>query len=321
MLHNIYYQSSDNRSTVHACIWEPEGEPKGILQIIHGMCEYAERYAPFAEYLNSKGYLVVAEDHLGHGETAKSPEQLGYFDDAHDFMTVIQDIRYLQQRVSAKAVGVPYFVMGHSMGSFFCRVFISIFGDELDGAIIMGTGFQGSMLLGTAKTLVRLNAACYGWNNRSKFVKSLAFGSYNKKWGGGDGFAWLSVNEDNRKAYEADPLCGFDFTDNGYAVLFSVIKSACSGKTFKGAPDKLPILIVSGQEDPVGSYGKAVEKVYNKYIKAGKTAKIKLYEGVRHEILNDNSRDEVRADLLAFMDEECLHPVAAEAIKNAIVIQ
>ncbi|MCD8294839.1 MAG: alpha/beta hydrolase [Clostridia bacterium] len=302
MLHNIYYTSCDGVNTIHACLWRPEGKPKGVFQIIHGMSEYAARYSPFAEFLAEQGYLVCAEDHLGHGETAKDEEALGYFDADHDYRTVLKDIHYLRQRVQAKEPDIPYFMMGHSMGSFLCRAYIARYPEGISGAVIMGTGYQGKGLINTAIAMTNFNAAFCGWTNRSNFIKSLAFGSYNKKWGG-SGFEWLSVNEDNVKAYNADPLCGFPFTDNGYSVLFHSIKAACARKAFKATPKDMPIYIVSGQEDPVGGYGKQVRTVYKKYVKTGHASvSMKLYEGARHEILNDFTKDEARADILAFID-------------------
>ena len=302
-MEHFYYLSKDGKTTIHAVKWLPEGKPEGVVQIIHGMCEYAERYSPFAEYLASKGYIVCAEDHAGHGKSAKTPEDLGWFNDGHSLDTVISDIHTLTEKVKSEAEGLPYFVMGHSMGSFFCRKYISLYGNELSGAIIMGTGFKGKALINTALAMTRLNATFKGWKNRSKFIKSLAFGSYNKKFKSeNNSKAWLSVNTENTEKYKADNFCNFDFTDNGYYVLFSAIKSACSKKTIKAVPKNLPVYFVAGENDPVGDYGKGVAKAYNKFKKAGvKNVDIKLYGGARHEILNDFCKDAVRADLLAFL--------------------
>lgn len=302
-MEHFYYLSKDGKTTIHAVKWLPEGKPEGVVQIIHGMCEYAERYSPFAEYLASKGYIVCAEDHAGHGKSAKTPEDLGWFNDGHSLDTVISDIHTLTEKVKSEAEGLPYFVMGHSMGSFFCRKYISLYGNELSGAIIMGTGFKGKALINTALAMTRLNATFKGWKNRSKFIKSLAFGSYNKKFKSeNNSKAWLSVNTENTEKYKADNFCNFDFTDNGYYVLFSAIKSACSKKTIKAVPKNLPVYFVAGEDDPVGDYGKGVTKAYNKFKKAGvKNVDIKLYSGARHEILNDFCKDAVRADLLAFL--------------------
>lgn len=305
----FYYPSSDGKTDIHCCIWLPKGDPVAVVQIIHGMCEYAKRYSPFAEKLTECGFVVCAEDHLGHGQSVTSPDKLGYFCDERDWQIVLKDIRELQERVKAHFGALPYFVLGHSMGSFFCRNFIAAYGDGLSGAVIMGTGHKSCALLNTALTLVKLNARFNGWEHRSPFLKKLAFGSYNKKFGGGESSnKWLSADAENVAAYDGDPLCGFDFTDNGYYVLFSVIKNACSADAVARTPDSLPLFFVSGADDPVGSYGKAVKKAYKKYEAAGKNCQIKLYTGARHEILNERSLNaegdvtsaQATADIIAF---------------------
>ncbi len=303
-MEDIFYPSKDGKNTIHACIWRPEGEVKGVVQIIHGMAEYAERYAPFAQFLTSHGFLVCADDHLGHGKSVKSEADLGYFNDQKDYKIVIADIRELQLRVQEQAPAAPYFVLGHSMGSFFCRTYISMFGGDFAGAIIMGSGFKSKLTLNTALFAVKLNALFKGWRNRSKVIKNLAFGSYNKRFKPerteND---WLSVNTENVDRYNADPLCGVEFTNNGYKILFSIIKRACSSETIKAVPKDLPVFFVAGAEDPVGDYGKGVLKAYNKFKAAGvKDASVKLYENSRHEILNDDCKQEVSNDILAFIN-------------------
>lgn len=304
-MEQFYYLSKDGKTNIHAVKWLPEGAPKGVVQIIHGMTEYAERYAPFAEYLTSQGYIVCAEDHAGHGKSVKMLEDLGWFNEEHSLDTVISDIHTLTKMIKSEAEGLPYFIMGHSMGSFFCRKYISLYGEEISGAIIMGTGFKGSALINTALFMTRLNAAFKGWRNRSKFIKSLAFGSYNKKFKSENNpRSWLSVDKENTDKYGKDPLCNFVFTDNGYYILFSAIKSACSSKTIKAVPKELPIYFVAGENDPVGDYGKGVIKTYKKFKQAGaQKVDIKLYKNARHEILNDFCKDEVRKDLLEFISK------------------
>lgn len=302
-MQDIFYPSKDGKNTIHAVIWRPEGEVHGVVQIIHGMCEYAARYAPFAQFLCSRGYVVCAEDHLGHGKSAKTADDLGYFNDKRDYKTVIADIRELHQTVKNEYEGVPYFVLGHSMGSFFCRNYIALYGNELKAAIIMGSGFKSKATLNTALFAVKLNALFRGWRNRSGLIKNLAFGSYNKKFKpvrtSND---WLSVNTENVDIYNADGFCNFDFTNNGYFVLFSVIKRACSKKTINAVPKDLPVYFVAGEDDPVGDYGKGVKKAAAKFRKAGvKNVKLTLYKLGRHEILNDNCKELVSQDILNFI--------------------
>ena len=301
-MQNIYYPSSDGKDNVHACIWAAEGECKAVLQIIHGMAEYAERYAPFGEKLSKLGITVCAEDHLGHGRTAKDKDDLGYMADAKGYAPVLSDIASLTEIMRIKYQGVPYFVLGHSMGSFFCRKYISIYGKELAGAVIMGTGFMGGALTGTAKLLTQTVATFKGWRHRSKFINNLAFGSYNKRFEGRTEYDWLSVNQENVDKYIADELCGVPFTCNAFYGLFSIIHEACKGSTIKAIPETLPLLLVSGKDDPVGNYGKGVIKFYDKLSKYGKNVSMTLYEGYRHEILNDDCAPLVEDDIIEFIN-------------------
>ncbi len=303
-MENIYYPSHDGVTTIHACLWLPEGEIKGVVQIIHGMAEYAERYAPFAEYLTEQGFAVCADDHLGHGQSVRSQEDLGYFNKRRDINIIIQDIRALQLAVKKQVGSVPYFILGHSMGSFFCRKYISQYGGDFNGTIIMGSGFMSMATLNAALFFVGLDALFCGWRHRSKFIKKLAFGSYNKRFPPArTQNDWLSESSENVDRYEADPLCGFDFTNNGYSVLFNIIKVACSTETIKAVPKNLPVFFVAGANDPVGNYGKGVQKAYDKFKKAGiEEVDITLYENGRHEILNDTCSDKVKEDILAFIN-------------------
>jgi len=302
-MQEIYYPSCDGKTNIHACIWQAEGETKAVLQIIHGMAEYAERYSPFAEQLARCGVTVCAEDHLGHGKSVAEKEDLGYFADERGFEPVLRDVRSLTEIMQNKYTGAPYFVMGHSMGSFFCRNYIARYGEELQGAIIMGSGFMGGTITSLAKCLTSTVAFFKGWRHRSHFIDNLAFGSYNKKFEKRTSFDWLSADKDNVDRYIADELCGIAFTCNAFYGLFSVISAACKNKTLRAVPDNLPILIVSGADDPVGSYGKGVEKLYKKLTAAGKKADMILYRGCRHEILNDICAPQVYEDISAFLKE------------------
>lgn len=301
-MQEIYYPSSDGVNTVHACIWAAEGECKAVLQIIHGMAEYATRYSRLAEKLAKQGVTVCAEDHLGHGKTAKDVEELGYFAKQKGYAPVLSDIASLTEIVRAKYPNVPYFVMGHSMGSFFCRKYISVYGKELCGAIIMGSGFMGSAVTGCAKFVTRTVAAFKGWRYRSKFINNLAFGSYNKPFEGRTEYDWLSKNRQNVDDYIADELCGVPFTCNGFYGLFSIIAEACRAKTLKDIPSDLPLIILSGKDDPVGGYGKGVIKLYDKLSAYGKNVSMVLYDGGRHEILNDDCAEAVEDDVCEFVN-------------------
>lgn len=303
-MQDIYYPSSDGKTTIHACIWPAEGETKAVLQIIHGMAEYALRYAPFAEYLNAHGVTVCAEDHLGHGKSVSDENAYGYFADKKGFEPVLTDIRALTDLIKPRYDGAPYFVLGHSMGSFFCRKYISLYGKELSGAVVMGTGYKSAATTGMGKFMTRLVALFKGWKHRSKFIDNLAFGGYNKKFEKRTAYDWLSRGQDNVDKYIADELCGIPFTCNAFYGLFSILGEACAKRTFSSTDKKLPILLVAGADDPVGDYSEGVIKVYEKYRKARvEDVSLTVYNNSRHEILNDLCAPQVYEDVLQFIEE------------------
>lgn len=304
-MQDIYYPSADGRTTVHACIWRPEGQIKGVYQIIHGMAEYAARYAPFARFLNDNGFAVVAEDHLGHGQSVAGKEDYGYFTEGCGVDTVVADIRALTEKAKELFPDKPYFIMGHSMGSFFCRKYITMYGGELNGAVIMGSGWQPRAVVGTALALTKTIAAKHGWRYVSKQIDSLAFGHYNDRFKPNrTQFDWLSKNTENVDRYIADELCGIPFTCSGFCGLFGVIKEVCTKEAVEKVPKKLPVYFVAGNDDPVGNYGKGVKKAYDMFVKAGvEDVSLTLYRDARHEILNDDCAPQVMQDILEFISE------------------
>ena len=302
MYSEITYPSSDKKTTIHAYIWRPRGQIRASVQIVHGMAEHALRYAPFAEYLCGHGFLVCAEDHLGHGSSVLSAAELGYFDGGDGSASVLADIRRLYVAVREETGGLPHFMLGHSMGSFFCRKYIAEYGAELSGAIIMGTGWQPAAVTAFGKIVAATIAAFRGWKHRSPFIDRIAFGSYNKKFECRTQFDWLSADRANVDGYIADGLCGVTFTCGGFYTLFSIISKACSGATIEATPKDLPIYLVAGGDDPVGAYSKGVIKLYDKYNAAGvKNVEMTIYNGGRHEILNDNCAPQVMEDILNFL--------------------
>ena len=274
--------------------WIPEGEVKGCLQIAHGMVEHIKRYDIFATFLASKGIYTVGHSHLGHGKSIVDRSKLGYFATPNGNECVIEDIHQLRQITQKKYPDMPYFMLGHSMGSFLIRQYLGLYGSELSGAIIMGTGEQPDLIVAGGKLVCKVIAAFKGWEHRSRFVNSLVIGAFEKEMGNG----WLSRNEENVKNYVSDKLNGFIFTLNGFYHMFDGI-SKMNGLEKSGKfPKELPVFFVAGSEDPVGAHGKGVETVYSRYLaKGAKNAKIKLYEGDRHEILNEDDKEVVFEDL------------------------
>lgn len=299
MKREFYYPSRDGVTKIHAIEWIPEGEVTAVLQMCHGMVEYIDRYHEFADFLTKHGVYVVGHDHLGHGKSVVSQEKLGFFHETDGNAYVIADIQQLRMQTAKKYPGVPYFIMGHSMGSFLVRQYLGLYSGGLSGAIIMGTGEQPSLVVNAGKLVCKIIAAIKGWDYRSKFVNNLAVGAYEKKMGA----AWLSKNPENVKKYHEDPLCGFVFTVNAYYHMFSGIAKMNQQEKEGKVAKSLPLLFVAGKDDPVGNYGKGVENVYNKYKKCGyQDVQLKLYKEDRHEILNEEDKDVVFQDILAWLE-------------------
>ena len=298
------FASGDGRTKIHAVEWRPEkGEVCGVLQIFHGMVEFIERYEETAEYLTEKGFVVVGNDHLGHGTSVVSKEEYGFFCEENGNAVVLGDLRKLHKKTRNKWPGVPYFILGHSMGSFLLRQYLSMYGDELDGAVIMGTGTQPAPVLKAGQKLCTLFAKLRGWHYRSRLIDSMAFGGYNKRFRPGrTDKDWLTKDGTIVDAYLADERCTFRFTVNGYYNLFVSIEDACSRETMEKLPKDLPVLFMSGAEDPVGDFGKGVEQVRRQFEAAGLTdVTWILYENDRHEILNETDRAVVLRDLYAWL--------------------
>ena len=300
------FPSADGRTTVHAVRWTPEdGKYRAILQITHGMVEYIERYRAFAEFLNDNGFLVVGHDHIGHGESVVSKDEWGYFAE-YPSDTVVADMHTLREMTQKEHPGVPYFMLGHSMGSYMLRKYLAIHGEGLAGAVIMGTGCIPDNTTKLAMFIAKMQAAFLGWHHRSKLLQKLSYDKYYHQFdltGKNASNSWLTKDEEIVKAYYADPKCTFVFTVNAYMGLFEAVLFDNQQENIEAVPKSLPLFFVSGAMDPVGGCGSGVKKVYNKFDVAGKEdITWKLYDNDRHEILNETDRDVVYHDILAWMN-------------------
>jgi len=296
----FYFESRDGKTQIHAIRYTPDdGEIKGVFQIIHGMSEHFSRYEDIAEFLTSKGFVVTGDDHLGHGGSVGEDGLKGYFCDQDPATVVVRDVHRLKKMTQELYPGKPYFIMGHSMGSFIARNYIMRYGTGIQGAVIMGTGNQSKALINVSKFVAGFQKLFFGDKHPALFINNLAFGGYNKRIDNPKTpFDWLSVNEENVQRYIEDPDCGFLFTVNGFRTLFELIDRLLSKKNLKKVPVDLPLLFVSGAEDPVGDYGKGVMAAKNALAAAGVIdIEMKLYPGLRHEILNEKERDEVKEDI------------------------
>ena len=306
MRDEFYFPSKDGNTEIHTIEWKPVGEVRAVLQICHGMVEYIRRYDEFAQFLCGEGYYVVGNDHLGHGKSIQTKSEYGFFNEKYGNACVLGDMHTLRQRTEKKYPGVPYFMLGHSMGSSLLRQYIQMYGNGLSGAVLMGTVAdhkKAALLFG--KRLCRVMAAFRGWHYRSKMVDNLVLGAYNKKFKPARTRAdWITSDNENLDMYVADPLCSFMFTVNAYYNVFSGMIGIQRKESVYMIPKGLPVLFVSGADDPVGEFGKGVRKIYEKYRAAGiRDVTLRLYTGDRHEILNETDRDQVYKDLLGWFEK------------------
>ena len=299
MKKDFTFDSRDGKTRIHAIEWEPDTEPVCIVQIVHGMAEYAARYSGLAGYLNGKGILVVGHDHLGHGDSIGPGHPYGYFCPQAAPDTLVEDVHSLRRRMQAQYPQLPYFLLGHSMGSFILRNYLCVHGEGLAGAVIMGTGMQPKRLLEVSLRLVGLLTALQGPKHRSSLINALSFGSFNRRIRRPSSrMAWLSTDGAQVAKYDADPRCGFTFTLNGFQTLFTLILRLHEKERLEKMRRDLPILFMSGREDPVGDYGRAVEQVYTSFRAMGmKQVSMKLYENDRHELVNESDREMVWSDI------------------------
>lgn len=293
--------ASSGSGLIFPRLWTEE-QPKAILGIAHGMAEHSARYASFAEFLTAHGFAVCMNDHAGHG---KSAQVKGHFADENGWEFVVDDLKALLDEVSGRYPGLPVFLMGHSMGSFLSRSFLTRYGGMLQGCILCGT-MGKNPALGLGKALAGLQKKVLGPRSRGKLIDKLAFGSYNKRIENPvNQFAWLSTVEQVCREYAADEFCGFEFTAAGYYDLFSGLQEVNSPKWAQEVPKNLPVFLLAGDADPVGNYGKGPTEVAEALKAAGcGDVSLKLYPGKRHELLNESNRQEVYADVLRWLEKK-----------------
>ena len=314
MKKHMRFLSTDGITKIHAILWMSDTvKPRGIVQLIHGMVEYIDRYDDFARFLTEQGYIVVGHDHLGHGESVTDPEKLGFIAEGDPSRVLLQDIHRLRIFMKMQHPALPYFMLGHSMGSYLLRRYLSTQGEGLAGAILTGTGQEADAACTAGLVMLRSMAKIHGWDYRDEKLKSLLYNSNYKKFdttGEDPEKSWLTKRTDIVEAYYKNPLCTFSFTLNGYEALLSTVLFCNQKRNIQAIPKDLPILIASGEDDPVGALGKSVKKVYEMYVKAGITdVECKLYPEDRHEILNETDNSVVYADIVNWINN---HFPAAE---------
>lgn len=297
------FKSATGLSDVYARSWAPADKDsvKAIFQITHGMAEYGERYARFAKRLCEHGYAVFAQDHIGHGKSVESDDDLGYFGEKDGWRDFVIDCRTLTDIAREEYPGKPVVFFGHSMGSFIARNYTAKYND-VQAAIYCGTSGKNPAAPIAIK-LAGFVAKSRGSRHRSEFINNLAFGNYNKKFDNvKTDFDWLTRDEAEVQKYIDDKYCGFLFTAAGYKDLFSILNSVSGKDWYEQLSTDIPVLVVSGSMDPVGEYSKGVTQVADDLKATGHDVTLKLFDGDRHEILNEINRDEVEEYIASWAD-------------------
>lgn len=295
--------SSNQIHRLHHTFFVPTGEIRATLLIVHGMSEHSGRYAKFAQFLADNGILVATYDQLGHGKTVKDKYELGFFDEKHPVQALCKDVIIMADKLKEKArilgVKVPHFIMGHSMGSFVVRTVLTHHATSFAGTILMGTahgfGLLNRLSLATLGVMNFLNAKRPNVHF-ANLLNHYLLGQIRSPISASP-FAWLSENTDNIRSFEADPLCGFVFSNNGFVALQALIKKATLPTWYAHTPKDFKILLVSGKDDPVGRMGQDIDVLHRELQKAGQNVSTKLYANMRHEPLHETNKHNVYQDI------------------------
>ena len=297
----IRFPSSDGKNQVYAEIYTPKNRSSiGIVQISHGMIDHIGRYRELAEYLTGEGFVVAGNHHLGHGKTAATPEDFGFFASRGGVTLVLDDMHSMNRYLRETYPTLPLILLGHSMGSFLSRLYAVKHPHTVKGLVIHGTAGPNAAV-GAGKLVAKLIRAFKGERHRSDLLAGLSVGAYSKKFKDDGKWGWLSRDKSLIADRESDPYT-FNFTTSAYYDLFTMLDECNKKNWYKDFPKSLPTLIISGDADPVGNFGKGPRYVYKNLSLSGATdVSIKTYEGARHELFKETNRDEVFRDLTAWL--------------------
>lgn len=294
MEHKTTYISSHDGQKIFLRIWNQVEKPIGIVQIIHGMAEHSARYEMFAHFLNKKGYIVYADDHRGHGHSLTEEEVLGYIGD-DGFQNIVKDEQLISELIKKKYPKLPLFIFAHSFGSFIGQEYIVQNSRKIDGIILSGSAKQNGLDAKMGRILATIQNAVLDNKKEAKLIDKLSFGIFNKKFKNQQPTAsWLTRDTKVLEQYKKDELSGFVSSINFYYELFHAFKSLYQNKRLEKIEKDLPLLIISGDMDPVGKYGVAVQALYEQYKQLDlENVTLKLFEDARHELVNELNNQEV----------------------------
>lgn len=297
------FKSCNQTSNITYYIYKPLNPPRAILQISHGMCEYIERYEDFINFLTGHDILVCGNDHLGHKNSAASKEMLGYFAEENGWTYLPEDLAAMTKIIKKQYPDIPNFLLGHSMGSFISRVYITRHADLIDGVILCGTS-GSNPAIGAAKVITKLVKKVKGSFYRSKTVNRLMFGAYNSKYKNvRTTHDWITRDEAAVDKYLSDEYCTFIFTASAFCDLITLLDTVSLDSWYDAIPNALPIYLISGDMDPVGNWGKGIIEVKERLEKRDlEDFSSKLYKDYRHELLNEVGKEVVYEDILNWLN-------------------
>lgn len=302
---DFHFSSANGSTSIHCRMWSPETEPRGVVQIVHGISEHIGRYHDFACFLAENGFIAAGDDHLGHGLSVSGESDLGWIAEKDGWDLIIRDEKTLRDRLREEYPGLPMILLGHSMGSFMARTYIGLYPDDFDMCILSGTGHTPQLFCRAGRMIAQREIRRHGGRFRSRLLLQIAFGSYLRGIKDPIGpFDWICRDENVIREYMRDPLCGADATAELIYELLVGLEMIAGSKHMQKMKKDLPILFISGMEDPVGSCGREVRTVFKRFRSIGmRDVTIKLYPEDRHEVLNELNKQEVYADVLAWIEK------------------
>ncbi len=299
------FASSNGVNTIRGFKFIPKGEVKLCVMIVHGMIEHCERYFDFMQFLESNGIAAYAHDHLGHKNSVDDDSQLGYFAKEAGYKKILEDMHSVSKLIKKDYPDKKLFLLGHSMGSFYSRVYASLYPDTIDALLLSGTG-GSNPLAKVGEVVVTLTSVIKGGKAYSKTIEKMLSGSFMEKIENPKTSAdWLSRDEELVLKTSKDKYCNFKFTLSAYKDLITINSLANANKTYIDTDKSLPIYLFSGEMDSVGNYGEGVKEVYTNYKNTNKEdVTLKLYKDARHETLNEINRQEVYNDVLNWINSK-----------------
>lgn len=303
--HSYYFPDASNTAQLFAQYWQPEQPPRAILQIIHGVNEYGGRYATFAHYLTERGFAVAVHDQMGHGASVAAGEKHGLWAEQDGWMSALADINNFTAQLRQKWPDTPLFLFGHSLGSFMLRDLLIREAGDYAGAVISGTGSNAALLYDAGIALCAMMKLFKGGRGKSPLVRDMCFGGYSKAYASeNNSAAWISRDPAVYEAYVRDPWCRFLPSIELFSQMFKGMRHMDAPANYRHIRSDLPLLMISGDADPVGNFGKGTKLVYERLRQAGcRDLQLKLYPGARHEVLNELCKEQAYQDIAEWLEQ------------------